>query len=91
MRCVRWQESIHSCCKPAYPGRCIDYHLIRCAHRDPLYDKVKTELWDFFPQWEDLYYDAAFKEMLWASEGGVCPFCRLIAWLQGHACMTAMQ
>ncbi len=38
--------------------------------RDPLYEKIKTSLWDIFPQWEDLHYDAAFKEMLWASEGG---------------------
>lgn len=37
-----------------------------------MYEKVKNVLWDMFPQWEDLHYDAAFKEMLWASEGGMC-------------------
>ena len=41
-----------------------------CLHRDPLYEKVKSALWDLFPEWEDLHYDQAFKEMLWASEGG---------------------
>ncbi|BDA48553.1 hypothetical protein COCOBI_12-2330 [Coccomyxa sp. Obi] len=48
-------------------GLCIWKKCENCW--DPLYEKMKSALWDLFPQWEDLYYDAAFKEMLWASEG----------------------
>ena len=31
-------------------------------------------LWDIFPTWEDEHYDRYFKEMMWASLGGMdCP------------------
>ena len=38
--------------------------------RDPMYAELKRTLWDLCPAWEDQHCDAAFKEMLWASEAG---------------------
>lgn len=40
------------------------------ACRDPVYFAIKSSLWDLFPAWEDRFVDAAFREMLWASQGG---------------------
>lgn len=46
-----------------------------CAYRDPVYFKIKSTLWDLFPAWEDRQVDAAFREMLWASQGCESPPC----------------
>ncbi len=35
-----------------------------------MYFAIKSRLWDLFPAWEDKAVDAAFREMLWASQGG---------------------
>ncbi len=46
----------------------------RVLARDRTYEKVKSVLWDMFPTWEDDHYDRYFKEMMWASLGGMdCP------------------
>jgi len=34
-----------------------------------MYLAIKSTLWDLFPAWEDRAIDAAFREMLWASQG----------------------
>ena len=44
-----------------------------CNCRDPVYFQIKSTLWDLFPAWEDRQYDAAFREMLWASQGCKSP------------------
>ena len=47
-----------------------------CKCRDPVYFQIKSTLWDLFPAWEDKQYDAAFREMLWASQGcESSPYC----------------
>lgn len=38
-----------------------------------MYAELKRTLWDLCPAWEDQHCDAAFKEMLWASEAGELP------------------
>ena len=43
---------------------------VEIACRDPVYYAIKSSLWDLFPAWEDRFVDAAFREMLWASQGG---------------------